>query len=675
MSKALGITDDQLQGELYVAWLKDTRERPSPEALKKFNDVMARGIRDKEVVLRNSHVGVNVAITLSSILAGSHVTKIDLNENLIRDTGCDAIAHLLREAPNLTHLNLGGNDIGSHGLQMLSAVLATHRKLQVLILGSTENGSHVNRFDGTAAKNLLQSLSRSRTLKVLDLSRSPIGHTTQEALAVVPALLQQVTTLQVLKLASVEMQPDSGTAIVQAIAKASSLTSLDLHNNYLSHHVAEALGKIITERSARNMPNALKTLLLHQNPTLGERGAAPLFRALAADKGVSTLNLHSCNVDNAGLLVLCDSLATNNSLTFLDLHDNNLTDVSIVELARALARHPALTHLDLSYNKARDEGACALASLVECNTNLDTLNLEQCWIGDRGVIALGVGLAANTKLTALLLADNHVSDDGGTAFVALLDRNRSLQECTLKGNSVFHCTVMQANRLTARNQKIKQDDVPNRLRKEVIQLHYQMYKLEEAKNELEQQRSKKSEIDKAQERFEAQFRDEEAEFKKRRKDLADQLLDQENLCKELENQMKSAGESFQKFTVQHEGDVALLKERLDAEIRDRERAEEELRSLQAEAENADAVRGHKVEQLKKATTTAREERDHWAAQTKALRVQLEATQQRLKDMESAAALEAADLAAKAAREAEAKKSVKGDKKTKGASDIAALLAA
>ena len=142
--------------------------------------------------------------------------------------------------------------------------------------------------------------------------------------------------------------------------------------------------------------------------------------------------------------------------------------------------------------------------------------MRRLGLGTERAIAMGVALASNRVLSALLLADNHISDDGGTAFAALLDKNRSLQRCTMNGNSVQHATITQIAKIAARNKQIKQDEVPSRLRREVIKLHYQMYKLEEAKIELESQRTKKAEIDRAQEKFEAQFREEEAEYRKRK---------------------------------------------------------------------------------------------------------------------------------------------------------------
>jgi Ran GTPase-activating protein (RanGAP) involved in mRNA processing and transport len=672
MSRALGLTEDQLHGELYVAWLKDVRERPSPQALKRFRDIVERGMKDRDVVFRRQRLGVNVAITLSSLLAGSSLMKLDLYENVLRDTGCEAVSHLLRETPNLTYLNLGGNDIGSTGIQMLSSVIATHKRLQVLILGSADGDTHINRIDSTCAKILVEALSKSRSIKVLDLSRNPIGRGSQEAFPLIAALLQGSTVLQVLKLAGTEMQPESGLTIAQAVGRCPSLNVIDLHDNYLSHHTADAFGKLLTERAARAAPHSLKHILLNGNPALGERGAPALFKPLSLDRSVTHINVAGCNVTNEGLLVLCSSLITNTALLSIDLRNNHLTEDGCVEFARAIVKHPALTELHLGGNKLKDDGACALASILESNTILQSLDLSSAGIGDRGVIALGVALSSNKSLHTLQLSDNHISEEGGTAFAALLEKNRTLQHCNLKGNSMFHCTLLAAMKIVNRNMQLKQDEVPSKLRKEVVQLHYQLYKLEEAKNELAVQQANKQEADRKQEHYEAMFRTQETQYRDEKKSLSDQLKHMEESCKDLESQIAAIAENFKKYCSSHEGDIAILKERLALETKEREAVDEELRALQLELNNAGVIKEKKIELLKQRIAETKEERQRWIEQTKELRNQNEVAQQRLKELENLQSAALAEQVASAAAK-QTKDDGKKSKKAKGKDEINALL--
>lgn len=676
MAKFCGLNEEQLFTELYSAWLKEIHDRPSTETKKLFRNVVDRGFREKEIVLRKERIGVNMGLSLSGLLARSAITKLDLYHNVLRDTGCEAVAHLLREAPNLAHLNLGGNDIGLQGIQALSVAVAAHKKLQSLLLGTDAGDTYVNRIDPTSAKILLEGCCRSRTLKVLDLSRNPIGKGPQDAFQLIHQLIFASPTMQVLKLAQTHMTNESALLVASGLAKSGTMSYLDLSGNDLGSAVGEAIGKIIHDRASRSTPSPLKTVVLSDNPSIGVRGTVSLFRALAQDKGLTCLELNDCGVTDEALLILTASLLSNAALVELHLQRNSITEVGAVELARSLQRHPALSHLALAHNRLKDEGVCALASMLEANHIISHLDLEGTWVGDRGAIALGVALANNKTVSTLKINNNHISDDGGNAFVALLDKNRSLQNCSLKGNNIFHCTIMHAQKIANRNKQTKQDEVPSRLRKEVIKLHYQMYKLEEAKIELENQRQKKLEIDKTQEKFEAQFRQEEADFRKKQKDLLEnqgQLIAQ---CGHFESQMKTIAENYERMLQQHELDLAAARERFEVEVKEREKAEEELKKVQHEVENAEALREQRVEELKKKIVAAKEDREKWIAQAKEYKQQSDELQSKVREMEAKVSVMNASSAAAAPAPAavEAKAAPAKAGKKGGASDIDKLLA-
>jgi Ran GTPase-activating protein (RanGAP) involved in mRNA processing and transport len=670
-----GLTHEQLYTELYGAWRKDVREgAANAESQNKFRELMEKGLREKGVVLRAAHIGVNVSLSLASLLSRSNVVKVDLYQNIIQDAGCEAVAHLVREAPSLTHVNLGANDIGPPGVLVLAAVVAAHKRLQVLILGSTSREHHVNRIDPAAGKTLLEACIRCKTLKVLDLTRNPLGRGSQEAFPLVGKLVMGSATLQVLRLGETEMSNESGLLLAQAVARSPSLAELDVSTNHLTHRVGAAFAQLFEERARRSSPSALKSLFLHATPLLGERGAGPLFRSLSGDRGLSTLTLHSSCVDDEAVLQLCDALDSNGVLTHLDLHTNNITDAGATELARALVGHPALQYLGLARNKVRDDGACALAAMLEHNKTVDTLDLDEAWVGDRGAVALGVALSGNTTLHTLRLAGNHISEDGGAALIALLDKNKAVQACSLKGNGIFHNTMLQGARVVDRNKKAREDEVPNKLKREVVRLHYQLYKLEEAKAELKTHRQRKEDVEAAQERFELQFREDEMEYHRHKKELEDSHKEQEHSCKSLEESLVTMKLTFDRFVVSNDADVQLFTERLDAEVAERVKAEEELARVQGNIANAEGLRAEKVAALHKKIEDAKEDRDRWVGQTKEYRSKAEQAQGKLDELQ---AQSATDAAAAAARKAEGKASKDRKKSTAAAAqkDIASLLAA
>ncbi|ESL10682.1 hypothetical protein TRSC58_01580 [Trypanosoma rangeli SC58] len=172
MFASVGVSEEQVFGDLYLAWLKDTGEKNNNDSRKLFRELMEHGFRERQIVLRKERLGANVVASLASLLHRSPLARLDLHGNTLRDSGCEMVAHLLRDIPNLLYLDLGANDIGPQGIQALSYVVATHKKLQTLILGSSVHDAYANRIDAASATSLLEGCLRSRTLRHLDLSGS-----------------------------------------------------------------------------------------------------------------------------------------------------------------------------------------------------------------------------------------------------------------------------------------------------------------------------------------------------------------------------------------------------------------------------------------------------------------------------------------------------------------------
>jgi Ran GTPase-activating protein (RanGAP) involved in mRNA processing and transport len=666
-----GLTHEQIRTDMFTAWRKDSREPATVESYKRFRGHLDTGLRDKEVSLRNASIGVNFALCFASLLPRSGVTKLDLHGNMLRDAGAEAVAHIVREASSITHLNLGANDIGAPGITALASVIAGHKKLQTLILGSTGGDTHVNRIDPASAKPLIDACIRCKTLKWLDLNRNPIGRGSQEALMMLTTLIQSSPNLQVLKVGETEMTSDTAIALIASLRKNSTVSELHLHGNNLGFKVGEAIGSLLEDRGRKAVPSCLKTLVLHSNPGLGAHGATAIFRGLTADKGLSTVSLFGCNIDDDGVLALCDSLDCNSTLTSLDLHSNAITQIGAAEIARSVATHPGLQHLSLARNKVQDDGACALAGMLEANKVLDQLDLTECWISDRGAVALGVALAGNSSLHVLKLDHNHITEDGGSALAALLDRNSSLLECGLKGNSIYHNTGRQLSRILNRNTAGKEAEVPNKLKREVVHLHYQLYKLEEARTELQLLNDTKSGIERERDEKDSEFRMRESDFFKQKKQLEDALRDQDRGCKAIDEQLRKLNDEFARFIVENDNEVRLHEERLEAETAERQKAEAEVARLQSEIKSVEAQRQKRVDDLKKQVEEAQQDRLRWIEQTKTCRQRADELQEVLRALESdLAAKEAASGAVVAAPESQKKSGKSQQKASSGAQSSA-----
>ncbi|KEG10433.1 hypothetical protein DQ04_03721060 [Trypanosoma grayi] len=687
MFNSVGVSEEQVFGDLYLAWLKDTGEKNNNDSRKLFREVMEHGFSERQINLRKERLGANVAASLAALLHRSPLTRLDLHGNTLRDSGCEMIGHLVRDLPGLLYLDLGANDIGSLGIQTLSFVVATHKKLQTLILGSSKHDAYANRINATSATILLEGCLRSRTLRHIDLSGSTIGEgnscngnskargaavefnvmppsrtpsrptsaaarktqmlpslptsgktgvsddpstnsigfgisPNRRPIDVLAELISTSSTLTTLKLREVQLTTDAALSIIHAAMQSSSFAFIDLSGNALSGTVGDALGDLVRGRVLLQNTSALHTILLNDNMLMRPNSGAPpprLFSSLSSDRIVVRLHLDSCGIDDAAMEPLCNSLNTNGALQSLHLKNNAITSTGAVMLASSLFRHACLQDVSLEGNAVRDEGACAFASMLETNTTLLSLNLTHTWMGERGVVAIGVSLAGNKTLQRLYLGENHFTEDAGAAFAALLESNRHLLRCGLQGNSIGHHTVLNVEKTTARNRETYRNTEKDELEKDLIRLHYQMYKLDEARAELENLQQKKLDLGRAQESFELQFKQETSDMAKKERELQEMLencVTQETHCLDEKKRLDTELEEALKQT---EIDMELAKERLEAETAVREKVEEEHRQLKAQVEYMQNNGPQREVEKRKQLQEINEDCQRWAGQRKEYR--------------------------------------------------------
>lgn len=694
-AKTAGVLSEEQRAEFRTAFRRDLRERATEEAWLRTEEKLITGVQEKECHLRSCHVGTHLSIAICQHYLKSSVTTLNLHDNMLMDLGAEAIGQLIRDAPSLLLLDIGSNDIGHAGIFSIAQAIETHKRVHTVILGSDGPSRTVNRCDAATAKLLFEKAVSCRTLRTLHLNHVDIGSATDGAggqdalLAAVPLIVgggANVAALHHVHLGHTRMTTATAVRLIEAVKLGGSLVSLDLQGNNLGPAAGEAMGATLVEKSKRPTVSNLKMLSLQQNPGLGP---SPIFAGLAKDRGVTTLNVSRCNVDDLSIGALCATLASNTVLTDIDVSHGKITEIGAVELARGLVRHPCIRRVVLSGNRIKDDGACAMAAVIEHARNghgsaasgaaggagaaaagsgaaavvaaqnatspgrgggaaaggggadgaggnavgLEELHLDECWISDRGAVALGVAVASNVSLRTLRMNNNHISGEAGTALAALLEKNRTLLTCSVVGNTLSHSTASAIERVVERNRAAKADEGPSKLRQEICRLHYQLYKLSEAKAELLQQQKLRDKHTKNVEALDNQLRTEQMEFNKKSKELKDAQREAEISVSSLETTMKSMTESFDKFVEQNQQGVAAQEERLRAEQKERAKAEEELERVQREVRDCTQLRQQRLEKLNERIEEAKRDQKMWREQTALYREQLEDAQARARELE------------------------------------------
>ena len=179
-----------------------------------------------------------------------------------------------------------------------------------------------------------------------------------------------------------------------ALRISKSVTALNLSHNRISSKGASSLAKILTGNSV------LRELDVSGN-NLGDGGVRHLSEALPYAKSLKVLELEENGITDAGVLSLAETinesrlerlnlngnqigdaasslfknLASNETMTTLELHSNNISDKGATELASALLDNETLLAVDLGENEVTNRGANDLLKVLRVNDTLEELEL------------------------------------------------------------------------------------------------------------------------------------------------------------------------------------------------------------------------------------------------------------------------------------------------------------
>jgi Ran GTPase-activating protein (RanGAP) involved in mRNA processing and transport len=271
---------------------------------------------------------------------------LNLNGNLIGDTGAIILATALQYMPELTTLALNLNKIGDEGAAALATQLP--KKLTHLDLSYNEI-----RDAGTIA--VINVLPKLYSLKTLNFSANPVGRGGTDALARV--VTWPPMSFENLYLSDIEMYQDGKLALINNLQKLTKLKTLELSNLAIA---------------TTTIPRLATTL---RHLTVLEK-----------------LNL-SKNYINDDMTSLRDILASMNTLKSLDLSDNDINDESAILLAEALPSMVALKMLYLEKNPISEVGIRALEDALQKNPNIN-IQLKGRIINAKAAAGAAAGAAA-----------------------------------------------------------------------------------------------------------------------------------------------------------------------------------------------------------------------------------------------------------------------------------------
>lgn len=296
---------------------------------------------------------------------------LDLSFAGLNDDDMPAIVNFLKKNPEVSKLNLSGNEELSGKSFVPLASIASLKEIDL-----SRNSKHCDNdvcFGGLNAQEA-QAFAKSETIKSLDLTMHSIGNEGAKAFA-------KNKSIQELNLRSNEIDDEGGSSVAQS----ENIQALDLSANYkISINTANAISR---------------------------------------NKNLVSVVLRQTNIQDAGAILL----AKNTSIINLDVSLSGITDIG----ATALAKNEVLRELDLCMNAVSEVGALELSknrTLTKLSVCPDFIFVEdpKPRIGDVGASYF----AKSTNLISLDLTFQSITDKG----VKKLLTNRSLEELNISAN-------------------------------------------------------------------------------------------------------------------------------------------------------------------------------------------------------------------------------------------------
>lgn len=397
----------------------------------------------------------------------------------------DVFARLQRNDAATTEFHDKGRLLDK-GAGVLSEVLCSNTRLQAMTL-------HVGRLSPSGAKRLVPFLSKSKSLKRLELrcvngnrkwnidvfdiflraaSKNPnlVEVSLQSAYCIGETFTHFLRSTNVTKLclSAVTYADDARVReLTNGMRSNKTIERLDI--SYPSSRMTKALlqgtGETLKHMSLRytdeydsfqdelaNLCTLLESFnLIFKSTDSGNiRCLSNIFDSLRQNKGIRELVIeggHDIRADSIPVDKIAAFLQSNTSLETLKLKGTKLSDTSLAIIIQALQEHAgesALKFLDISGNKMKPGGRCAsrLQALL-LKTPLEHLILN---VDEQGVNKLAVagsrklnrGIMGARNLQSLDLTRCELKDRGVATIAKGMQANSSLVDLCLRRNKIGH---------------------------------------------------------------------------------------------------------------------------------------------------------------------------------------------------------------------------------------------
>ncbi len=359
-----------------LEWTDEALDDPISEEVIRPRPVPVKPCPPEELEPLLSHLGDKEPVDDETrFVRGTHMPdgRLDLCKQVVGPKGIGPVLDAVADNPHVTNFMIGNNIVGNTGAQAIADFIRSgHSHIDVWYIGGNEIDAH-----GLAP--ICESLYEHPHVQSLWLKRNPLGPTSGVLLA---QLLRRNDRLHTLDLVNTGLLDAGLRVLAEALADNQGLRHLYIGTNGLGPESARALADALHES------DRLESLFISCN-RLGDEGAAIIADALRTNRTLRRLSLASNRMGPAGAEALADALSSEDSgLRFLGLGwtrataavgelGNRIGNEGAIALARMLRRNRSLRALDVSHNRIAQAGIDAISEALDENDSLCLLRYPQ----------------------------------------------------------------------------------------------------------------------------------------------------------------------------------------------------------------------------------------------------------------------------------------------------------
>ncbi|KAM7089350.1 ribonuclease inhibitor-like isoform 3-T5 [Ciconia maguari] len=344
----------------------------------------------------------------------------------LTNTFCGDLATVLGTSQSLREVDLGANELGDHGLQLLCEGLKHPScQLQTLRLVRCQLAS--------SCGDLAVLLSTSQSLRELDLGTNELGDHGLQLLC--EGLKHPSCQLQTLRLLNSKISSTCYGDLGAALSTNQSLRELELIDDLRDPRV-----RLLCE--GLKHPSCQLQKLWLRWCQLDSACCGDLAAVLSTSQSLRELDMHGNELEDPGLRLLCEGLKHPScQLQMLRVLQCELNGACCGDLATMLSINQSLRELDLGDNELGDPGVQLLCEgLKHPSCQLQMLGLWHCQLTSAVCGDLAAVLSTSQSLRELDLGDNELGDHG----LQLLCEGLKHPSCQLQTLGLWHCKLTSA---------------------------------------------------------------------------------------------------------------------------------------------------------------------------------------------------------------------------------------